>query len=103
MLKKIVVKQYKNASNIISWFSNIENKKSSAFIQFDIKEFYPSIKEELSELSVGSKKVPEPSPEIKTVNRWVCTCLFEHFKKLSFVPSWESSNFHVPQCCIIIK
>ena len=37
--------QWKNTSNIINWFNNIENKKDCSFSQFDIKEFYPATTE----------------------------------------------------------
>ena len=43
ILKKIDVNQWKNTNNVINWFNNIENKKYCTLIQFDIKDFYPSI------------------------------------------------------------
>ena len=39
--------QWKNNQNVIDWFNKIPNKKVHKFIVFDIKEFYPSIKEQL--------------------------------------------------------
>ena len=39
--------QWKNTKDVISWFKEIENKPRCKFILFDIKEFYPSIKESL--------------------------------------------------------
>ena len=39
--------QWKNSSEVINWFNNIESKDRSAFIQFDIDQFYPSISEDL--------------------------------------------------------
>ena len=47
LLKQLKVKQWKNTQNIIEWFMNIEEKSTYKFILFDIKEFYPSIKETL--------------------------------------------------------
>ena len=52
ILKKIDVNQWKNTNNVISWFNNIENKKDCTFIQFDIKDFYPSITEEIREFKL---------------------------------------------------
>lgn len=43
---KIGVNQWKNSGEVIEWFKSIEEKQNCAFIQMDIKEFYPSIKEE---------------------------------------------------------
>ena len=39
--------QWKNADSVISWFSNLPNKSTRSFINFDIVDFYPSISEEL--------------------------------------------------------
>ena len=36
-----------NTNNVIDWFKNIQNKTVHAFTMFDIKDFYPSIKETL--------------------------------------------------------
>ena len=38
--------QWKNTDNVINWFKNVTDKKHWKFIQLDIKEFHPSIKEE---------------------------------------------------------
>ena len=56
ILKKTDVNQWKNTSNVINWFNNIENKKDCSFIQFDIKEFYPSITEEILEEAISFAK-----------------------------------------------
>ena len=52
ILKKIDVNQWKNTSNLINWFNNIENKKDCSFIQFGIKKLYPSITEEILEEAI---------------------------------------------------
>ena len=36
-----------NTISVIKWFENINNKRLHKFLQFDIKDFYPSIKEAL--------------------------------------------------------
>ena len=38
--------QWKNTQNVIDWFNKIPNKKVHKFVVFDIKEFYPLIKEQ---------------------------------------------------------
>ena len=37
------VNQWKNKSSVLQWFKNLPNKRDSAFISFDVVEFYPSI------------------------------------------------------------
>ena len=39
--------QWKNSDSVIDWFSDLTNKNSLSFIQFDICEFYPSISQKL--------------------------------------------------------
>ena len=39
--------QWKNKKDVINWFKEIQNKPQCKFIVFDVKDFYPSIKESL--------------------------------------------------------
>ena len=41
------VNHWKSTSDVIRWFNNIEDKNSYTFTMFDVKDFYPSIKENL--------------------------------------------------------
>ena len=41
------VNEWKNTENVINWFKKVESKNSHKFLMFDIKDFYPSIKEDL--------------------------------------------------------
>lgn len=41
------VNQWKNTSSVLQWYKNLPNKRDSAFISFDVVEFYPSITEDL--------------------------------------------------------
>ena len=41
------VNQWKNTTEVIDWFKQIHNKKQYKFAMFDIKDFYPSITEQL--------------------------------------------------------
>ena len=60
VLEHINVNQWKNTDSVISWFSNLSNKSTRSFINFDIVDFYPSISEELlcEALSFASNYVP---------------------------------------------
>ena len=41
------VNEWKNTENVINWFKKVESENSHKFSMFDIKDFYPSIKEDL--------------------------------------------------------
>ena len=56
ILKKTDASQWKNTSNVINWFNNIENKKDCSFIQFDVKEFYPLITEDILQEAISFPK-----------------------------------------------
>ena len=45
LIEQLKVNQWKNTQNVIEWFTRIEEKSNQKFIVFDIKDFYPSIKE----------------------------------------------------------
>ena len=45
LCRKLHINQWKNTANVIDWFNSIENKQTKKFCVFDIKEFYPSIRE----------------------------------------------------------
>ena len=44
---KLNINQWKNTASVINWFQSMDNKISKRFCMFDIKDFYPSIKESL--------------------------------------------------------
>ena len=48
--------QWKNTTEVISWFNNIKNKHKCKFMKFDIVEFYPSISEQLLEDAINFAK-----------------------------------------------
>ena len=52
MRKLTKFNQWKNSSDVIEWFNRIENKDRSTFLQYDIDQFYPSIKEDLLNLAL---------------------------------------------------
>ena len=47
MISELHFNQWKNTDLLIKWFIDISNKKGCSFIQLDIKEFYPSINEDI--------------------------------------------------------
>lgn len=44
---KTEVNQWKSTGDVIQWFNSIEDKNAYTFTLFDVKDFYPSIKETL--------------------------------------------------------
>ena len=47
------VNQWKSTASVINWFRNIKEKNLHKFIIFDIKDFYPSISQELLQKSLN--------------------------------------------------
>ena len=47
LVSKLSVNEWENTISVIKWFKNINNKRLYKFLRFDIKDFYPSIKEKL--------------------------------------------------------
>ena len=52
LVEQLKYNQWKNTNNAIEWFANITNKQNCTFIQFDIKELYPSITEEILDTAI---------------------------------------------------
>ncbi len=50
------VNQWRNTAEVLSWFSKINKKRKSRFIQFDIEEFYPSISSGLLDKAITYAK-----------------------------------------------
>ena len=51
--QKFELNQWKNTDVVTDWFKQIKNKNLYKFATFDIKEFYPSIKECLSKNAIN--------------------------------------------------
>ena len=72
------VNQWKNTSQVTEWFSNIDDKKSCKFVQFDIKEFYPSITKEILNKAIefATKHTSISVKEIRTIQHCRKSLLF---------------------------
>ena len=70
--------QWKNVQNIIDWFNEIPNKKLHKFVVFDIKKFYPSIKEQLLKeaLDFANSYINIPENDKKIINHARKSLLF---------------------------
>ena len=68
LIKQSKVNQWKNTQNVIEWFMSIEEKRKYKFIVFDIKDFYPSIKETLPIKAINfSQKLVHITNEDKVI------------------------------------
>ena len=47
IIEKLQLNQWCNTDAVLKWFKNTTDKSNCSFIQFDIKEFYPSITENI--------------------------------------------------------
>ena len=45
LIEILKVNQWKNTQNVIEWVTKIEEKRNHKFIVFNIKDFYPPIKD----------------------------------------------------------
>ena len=87
--------QWKNTSDVIQWFKNIEEKSLHSFIQFDIVEFYPSISEELlmKALDYGKKFTNISTQELQIIMHSKRSLLFEN--DVAWVKKGDSGEFDV--------
>ena len=64
--------QWKNTEDAIDWFKNINEKQLCKFVIFDIKDYYPSIKESLLKEPLDfAEKYIKVSTEDKAIIRHV--------------------------------
>ena len=65
---KLKFNHWKNSDEVIDWFVNLKDKKKKSFIVFDIKEYYPSITEELlSDAVEWAQTLVRITPEEKDI------------------------------------
>ena len=50
---KLKLNQWQSTSDVLSWFHNIKSKGRRSFMQVDIKEYYPSITEQLLDNAIA--------------------------------------------------
>ena len=69
LVSKLRVNEWKNMISVIKWFKNINNKRLYKFLQFDIKGFYPSIKETLlhEAIQFAKEHVPITRKDVEVI------------------------------------
>ena len=77
IIENLQLNQWRHTDAVLKWFNNITDKSNRSFIQFDIKEFYPSITEnnlqqtlkftkQLTNI-INNKLQAKPLPQIATI------------------------------------
>ena len=76
------INQWKNTNEVIQWFKNIPEKETKTFTVFDIKDFYPSITENLLKkaISFAKRKINMTNDDIKIINHARQSLLFSDDK-----------------------
>eukprot|EP00111_Clytia_hemisphaerica_P006802 TCONS_00019646-protein len=74
------INQWKNTNEVIQWFKNIPQKETKTFTVFDIKDFYPSITENLLKkaISFAKQKTKISNEDIKIINHARQSLLFNN-------------------------
>ena len=82
LLSNTKVNQWKNISDATSSFKNINNKKQSSFINFDVENFYPSISEKLvmDALNFAKSSVNITDQDLSIIMQSRKTLLFQNSK-----------------------
>ena len=62
---------WKNSDEVIDWFVNLDEKEKLSFVQFDIKDYYPSISEKLLTDAINwAQTLVKITPEEKDIIFW---------------------------------
>ena len=69
LVSKLSVNEWKNTISVIKWFENINNKRLYKFLQFYIKDFYPSIRETLlnEAIQFAKEHVPITRKDVEVI------------------------------------
>ena len=94
-----IVNQWKNTSDVIKWFKSIPNKRVSSFVNFDVKDFYPSILMKLFTESIKyAKNVIEiTDQDLAIIMQARKTLLFQNTKP--WVKKSGTKDLDVPMGC----
>ena len=99
LLNNTKVNQWKNTSDAISWFKNINSNKQSSFVNFDVENFYPSTSEKLLIDAINFEKssINITEQDLPIIMQSKKTLLFQ--KSESWVKKTGNEDFDVPKGC----
>ena len=69
LVSKLSVNEWKNTISVIKWLKHINSKRLHKFLQLDIKDFYPSIKNTLLHEAVqfATEHVPITRKDVEVI------------------------------------
>ena len=76
--EKLEINQWHNTDTVLKWFNNITDKSTCSFTQFDIKEFYPSITENilLQTLKFAKQHTNMNKNDLRIINHYCKSLLY---------------------------
>ena len=79
---KLQLNQWKNTKTVTKWFTAITNKNNTAFIQFDIIDYYPSITEYTLDgvLELTAQHIPVSQDDIRLIKHCYKSLLYHDNK-----------------------
>ena len=98
-LSNTKVNQWKNTLDTISWFKNINSKKQSSFVNFEVERFYPSISEKLliDGINFAKSSINITEQDLSIIMQSRKTLLFQNSE--SCVKKTGNKDFDVPMNC----
>ena len=76
--EKLEINQWHNTDTVLKWFNNITDKSTCSFTQFDIKEFYSSITENilLQTLKFAKQHTNMNKNDLRIINHYCKSLLY---------------------------
>ena len=93
------IPKWENTSDAISWFKNINNKKKSSLLKFDVENFYPSIsvKRLIDAINFAKSSANITERDLSIIMQSRITLLFQNSEP--WVKKFGNENFDVPMGC----
>ena len=93
------IPKWENTSDAISWFKNINSKKKSSLLNFDVENFYPSIsvKRLIDAINFAKSSANITERDLSIIMQSRITLLFQNSEP--WVKKFGNENFDVPMGC----
>ena len=93
------IPKWENTSDAISWFKNINKKKKSSLLNFDVENFYPSIsvKRLIDAINFAKSSANITERDLSIIMQSRITLLFQNSEP--WVKKFGNENFDVPMGC----
>ena len=99
LMSNTKVNQWKSTSDAISWFKNINNKKQSSFVNFEIDNYYSSISEKplLDAINYAKSSANITEQDLSIIMQSRKILIFENSEP--WTKKLGNENFDVPMGC----